>query len=947
VFSQERQSYYLRIAENTNLGNIQKTVNTDETLTLSTANVAFSSFLNSKNLYEFKQAFPGASTSSLQRVYKITMASTESHSDLLQRPEIQDLEILSNEQVLFENPLNTTNENATMSFTTSQSANYPNDYNELVFENLPNTALELMKARFAWKITKGSPGVFVGISDTPVDYSHEDLAGKEAGSILISGTVNSVNGHGTTVASIMAASTNNGKGIASIGYNTKIFSVGSSGFSYSELTEGVWLASQIPEVRVINCSFAGNYSTYYSAIHEEMYEDIARRGVLVVAGAGNNQDNTINLPASYDSTLSVTIVGSRYNLDVYHQNNDLWSRAWKDVHQNRPNTQPNSFLTHNEKVDVASPGNTVVTAKNNYNLFPSGYAYGNTSSAATPLVSGLAALVFAANPSLTGDEVKDIIKNTADDIYHISHNERFIDSLGTGRVNAFRAVKTAKCMDDFTPGLDLAMQNTAPDLFDEPDIVSEYFWESNDIWVRNQEDVDLIETHQNPEYKENGVNYVHVRVTNNSCETSSGTDPIKLYWAKANGALPWPSHWEDFSIPDPVTGQSVLMGDEIGVLDVPILEPGQSKVVVFPWQVPNPDDYININDNEWHFCLLARIDTPNDPMTFAEGIPIKPNVKNNNNIIWKNISVIDIIPGIVGAVGGVVAIGNTTDTQKAYTLELHPEKKEQGKALFQEAEISLEMDTVIYDAWLAGNEESTNFIDTKNPTLKIVNDSIALIENIILSANTIGTVHVSFNFLTKEQTNKRKFVYRLLQKVSSTNEIIGGETFEIRRNPRPIFTADAGANTEAEKNEPITISAAQINEAAIYNWYDPEGNLIHTGKDLTITTAITKKYKLEIISDIDGYKDYDEVEVTVNPYKLESIAPNPASNQVAINYDATGAGSAYLMVLDLTTGSSSNYILDTNQVISTLDISNYTIGQHSIVLVCDGEIQNAKTLVKQ
>jgi subtilisin family serine protease len=231
VFSQERQSYYLRIAENTNLGNIQKTVNTDETLTLSTANVAFSSFLNSKNLYEFKQAFPGASTSSLQRVYKITMASTESHSDLLQRPEIQDLEILSNEQVLFENPLNTTNENATMSFTTSQSANYPNDYNELVFENLPNTALELMKARFAWKITKGSPGVFVGISDTPVDYSHEDLAGKEAGSILISGTVNSVNGHGTTVASIMAASTNNGKGIASIGYNTKIFSVGSSGFS--------------------------------------------------------------------------------------------------------------------------------------------------------------------------------------------------------------------------------------------------------------------------------------------------------------------------------------------------------------------------------------------------------------------------------------------------------------------------------------------------------------------------------------------------------------------------------------------------------------------------------------------------------------------------------------------------------------------------------------------
>src|SRR5690606_29831321 len=172
------------------------------------------------------------------------------------------------------------------------------------------------------------------------------------------------------------------------------------------------------------------------------------------------------------------------------------------------------------------------------------------------------------NPNLTSDEVKNILRNTTDDIYFIPENTSFTNLYGTGRLNAFRAVKTAQCMFSPTPGLDLAMQNSNLDDFSEPDTDTEIVWNSEDIWVRNQNDGSYIDTHQNPEYDPNNPNYVYVRVTNNSCTTSSGTDQLKLYWAKANTTLYWPQNWDGtMYIEDPVTHENILMGDEAGTLN--------------------------------------------------------------------------------------------------------------------------------------------------------------------------------------------------------------------------------------------------------------------------------------------------------------------------------------------------------------------------------------------
>jgi serine protease len=106
---------------------------------------------------------------------------------------------------------------------------------------------------------------------------------------------------------------------------------------------------------------------------------------------------------------------------------------------------------------------------------------------------------------------------------------------------------------------------------------------------------------------------------------------------------------------------------------------------------------------------------------------------------------------------------------------------------------------------------------------------------------------------------------------------------------------------------------------------------------------------LEVISTIDGFKDYAEVEVTLKPSVLAEITPNPASEYATISYKLNEASSAYLMVLGYYggNGTSNNYILDVTTNETKLNISNYQSGFYTVALVVNGKIIDAKTLIKQ
>ena len=268
--------------------------------------------------------------------------------------------------------------------------------------------LTLVEAPLAWEVTTGSPSVNIAILDTGVDQDHPDLADKIVSNINLtsSTTVDDVQGHGTHVAGIAAAITNNGIGVAGLGYDSTIMNVkvmNDNGFgTLGGVASGIiWAADNGAEV--ISMSL-GAY--VYSSTLEDAVNYAWSKGVVVVGAAGNGGKTTPFYPAAYANCIAVA---ATYPWDAKAD----WSN-------------------YGDWVDVAAPGGGIyATVKDN------GYDYKSGTSMASPHVAGLAGLVSTVVSDTNGngrvnDEVRARIEATCDDIG--------VTGIGAGRINAYEAV---------------------------------------------------------------------------------------------------------------------------------------------------------------------------------------------------------------------------------------------------------------------------------------------------------------------------------------------------------------------------------------------------------------------------------------------------------------------------------------------------------------------------
>jgi len=902
-YAQTLQDYYVVANPDKSIEPVQKTTLNDGSLALTFNQEELQTFFSNVSVYKYEKAFPNAVSTYLQRVYIVSLTDDTYLESLINLNNVEYAELIHEGIPLFE----------------------PNDpYYTAGGYEYGYTYLKLVRADKAWDITKGNPNVLIGIVDSGFDPTHEDMLGQFAGFL---GNVNTTEPHGMYVAGLISPLTNNNKGIAGIGYNTRMY--GAKGSS----TQKAYELAQVPDVKVINASWTDGCT--FSPINQKAYYEIRNiYGVLVVAAAGNGSTcggpNNYVYPAAYDYVLSVSSVGHTYPIGHYLMYNQ------KDVHQRYidPMNPETNTHQHNNKVDMVAPGFDfwVPGLNNNYER-----VWHGTSSSA-PQVAAAAGLILSVNPNLSPDEVETILKNTTDDIYWIPYNFPYIGKLGTGRLNVFRAVKTAECIDEQNPIVDFVIRDSEEDTGAEPNLNTEYMWTSTDILVRNQNDGKFVPVNQNPTYDGINPNYIYVRVTNIGCQTSSGDDLVKVNWAKANTSLSYPEYWNG-----DIVINGVPFGGVVGTGTIPVLEPGQEALVEIPWFVPDPEDYAGINENPWHFCLLAEVISDDDPLTFPYTSNPNDMVRNNNNLAWRNVTIVDI--SNKADIGAAVAVTNPSNTPRTFYLQLVKEDTETGKPIYEAAEVSITMDSIIYAAWERGGKVASQLEDTKIDRKKVVKGNNAVIDHLLFNPNELGTVYLSFNFLTKETTEKNKFRYHLIQRDFLTGEIMGGETFEIKKDYRNLFTANAGEDKEIEKNEEVTLKAQDIFEAAEYNWYDEAGNLIYSGREFTLTPEITKKYKLEVIAE-DGFKDYSEIKVKVIPYKLISLSPNPANTEVQINYNIENSNSAYIMISGITNNISNNYLLNSNSSQKTIDLSSYQSGHYIVTLVCDGQMVESKNLIK-
>ena len=267
--------------------------------------------------------------------------------------------------------------------------------------------LPMIGAPQAWNYSQGT-GIVAAILDTGVDPDHPDLAGQ-----LVPGwnmyddnsDTSDVYGHGTMVAGVVGALSNNLIGVTSIAGNSQIMPVRISrpdGWATtSTIAAGlVWAADNGADVANISYGVSGS-----SAVKSAAEYMRSKNGVVVVS-AGNGGAYVATLPSS--AMISVSATSSADTIT--------------------------SWSTYGEFVDVSAPGVGIWTTSNG-----GGYSAPSGTSFSSPITAAVVVLKMAANPSLTSSQLEDLLVQTADDL----GTEGFDIFYGYGRVNAAAAVEIA------------------------------------------------------------------------------------------------------------------------------------------------------------------------------------------------------------------------------------------------------------------------------------------------------------------------------------------------------------------------------------------------------------------------------------------------------------------------------------------------------------------------
>ena len=286
-----------------------------------------------------------------------------------------------------------------------------------------------IKAREGWEETWGDDSVVIAVLDTGADFNHPDLDGQ-----LFSNGYDFINddpdpiddhGHGTIVAGIAAAETNNGEGIAGVAWNCKILPV--------KIVDDTGWTDVSTEVAGINWAIlngADIISLSLGGVGASQSEQDAIRaaynnGIVVVAAAGNDGMATY-YPAAYPECMAVAATDSN-DERVTFVNTATDPLPWES--------------NYGPEIDVAAPGDWVLS------LYPTDltvppflpYTWASGTSLSTPHVAGLAALIKSIKPNLSAEDIMNVIRYTADDVNSATLEGRD-DDIGYGRINMERAL---------------------------------------------------------------------------------------------------------------------------------------------------------------------------------------------------------------------------------------------------------------------------------------------------------------------------------------------------------------------------------------------------------------------------------------------------------------------------------------------------------------------------
>ena len=826
--------------------------------------------------------------------------------------------------------------------------------------------LSAINAFDAWTISCGNANIVVAILDSGVDWLHQDLGrgndnhdnihtnsnediwidinDPQTGNkidddknMLIddwkgwnydNNTNNTItsNYHGTFVAGIIGAKTNNNLGIAGIvGGNNSIggriipYCVGVQSPISSILDDAIIDAID-KGARIIQLSL----TIPFSQSVEDAIQYAINNNAIIVCASGNSGATSVGYPSSNSNVIAVGAI--QQNL----------SRVF--------------FSNYGDNLDIVAPGVDIYSTK-----LANAYDYSDGTSFASPQVSGVAALILSVNPNLTGQEVRDIIEKTAQkvrpDLYNYqsdqSHpNGTWNNEMGYGLVDAYAAVKMAKIPD--TPA-DLLIRDYVGDDGEEPSY-GYNGWLYN--LVQHNPDIKLLDIdtqqpiHSIGMYKKKNC-YIAVNIKNIGGKTTEGNGKERLHLFSQSYLI---TTLPKYALPY-YERLTPTKGLPIGKLAY-----NEQKVAagLFNWELPEKKliataerlkkAFPSVNNPIWGFDILAIADengnsiikSTADTIFIAHGAEDIARRYNSAAMgYWQRRTLWDDI------FNQIIRILPTANVPFSLSLS-QPVDIKRGR-IKDFAEVNI----------LLSNSLMTKLITAGNPNIKVIDQNRVR----LLSADA----KLEFRPVSNDRDDyfagvEVKFFSDLLPQINSFDFGLsyseqGKEPemvhFTAIRDSSVYFKAQAEASkTQVAGNETVTLTATNIGDEATYTWYNRSGNVIGTGTSITTVPTATDTYTLEVEREDNGYKSYGEVEVVALAGKIVSLSPNPAHSTLTVKYKLPdNAVIASIQITNIQNNISKTYAISTTATEKTISLEGLSVGSYIVKLIADGKTLHSQNLL--
>jgi hypothetical protein len=306
-----------------------------------------------------------------------------------------------------------------------------------------------------------------------------------------------------------------------------------------------------------------------------------------------------------------------------------------------------------------------------------------------------------------------------------------------------------------SPGVtNVWMKDTWKDTGLEPDpnTAGQSMWKSPYIWIRNAQDTELVNQHrhENPIFGQ--TNWIYVKLHNGGALAANGN--LELYYAQASTGLSWPADWTLLTT-IPVNGFAAH----------------STRIVEAQW-----DNLPGLG----HYCMLARWVSAADPMN-GEGVDINANVRNNNNLAWRNLNIVDL-SGDKNTASASFIVRNPSGSSTPYSLLIRTPPSELDNSFTRLGQVFIQFDPILLAAWQQGGSKGSGFVKTSQGYL-VTSPNGVQFQNLRLPHSAIGRVNLTFIKLAT--TPKRRFNVDAIQfdplkaTLPSAEPAIGGVSYEI------------------------------------------------------------------------------------------------------------------------------------------------------------------------